>query len=167
VHAKLPSSIRFVRAEPVAPDFHARFSARGKRYAYRLSERPVDPFSVRYRWHLPSPFDPALAEAALRPLAGRHDFRAFAGKVAEGENPVKTLSPPELIDEGGGDWTLLVAGEGFLYRMVRSIAATVVRVAAGKLPPERVASLLAEARRTPEVHTAPAQGLFLEEVFYP
>ena len=166
VHAKLPASIRLRTIRPAAPDFHARHSAVGKRYEYRLSARAPDPFSTRYRWHLPGAFDAERAAEVLPFLAGTHNYTAFAGKVAEGENPVKTLRQPKLFDEGGGDWTLRVEGDGFLYRMVRSIAGTLARVAGGKLAPGRIPELLAAGSRTPEVHTAPAHGLFLEEVYY-
>ncbi|MFP4352243.1 MAG: tRNA pseudouridine(38-40) synthase TruA [Puniceicoccaceae bacterium] len=166
VHAKLPGSIRLRSIRPADPDFHARHSAVGKRYEYRLSTREPDPFSIRYRWHLPGAFDARRAAEALPFFAGTHNYAAFAGKVCEGENPVKTLCEPELVHEGGGDWTLRVEGDGFLYRMVRSIAGTLARVAAGRLAPGRIPELLRGGRRTPEVHTAPARGLFLEEVFY-
>ncbi|MGE9290621.1 MAG: tRNA pseudouridine(38-40) synthase TruA [Puniceicoccales bacterium] len=166
INTKLPGTLRLCSIEPVTADFHARFSARGKRYEYLLSANPPSPFTLRYRWHLPGAFDPEKVRPVLPSLAGTHDFTAFAGKVIEGENPVKTLRIPELIDEGQGNWILRVEGSGFLYRMVRSLAGTLARVASGKLPPERIAQLLAEKKRTPEVHTAPACGLFLDEVFY-
>ena len=166
INTKLPGTVRLVTVERVSDDFHARFSARGKRYEYRFSENPATPFSIRYRWNLPGSFDPAKVVPVLPVLAGSHDFTAFAGKVIEAENPVKTLKVPELIDEGGGDWILRVEGNGFLYRMVRSLAGTLVRVASGKLAPARISALLEEKQRTPEVHTAPACGLFLDEVFY-
>lgn len=167
VHAALPASVRLRAAAPAPAGFHARYSAEGKRYRYFFSTAPADPFTARYRWHLDCPFDPGPVAAALPALGGRHDFRAFAGKVADGENPVKTLRPLRLVDEGGGNWNLEVSGDGFLYRMVRCLMGTLARVGAGKLPPGRIPELLGEARRTPEVHTAPPQGLFLEEVHYP
>jgi len=166
VNTKLPSSVRLSRAEPVPESFHARFSALGKRYEYHLSQRPPDPFSLRYRWHLPHSFDPEKVSATLPQIAGTHNFSAFAGKVVEGENPRKTLAVPTLRCVGEGDWILRVEGDGFLYRMVRSLAGTLARVGSGRLEAGRIAELLREGKRTPEVHTAPACGLFLEEVFY-
>ncbi len=167
MNTKLPSSIRLLAAREVTDSFHARFSACGKRYEYHFSENPESPFSVRYSWHLPGDFDPERVLSVLPALAGTHDFTAFAGKVSEAENPMKTLRTPQLISLGNGDWIFRVEGNGFLYRMVRSLAGTLARVASGRLAPERVSELLCGKQRTPDVHTAPACGLFLEEVFYP
>ena len=166
LNTKLPSTIRLLRAIPVGDEFHARFSARGKRYEYHFSKNPPDPFSIRYCWHLNQSFDADKVLPVLPSLAGTHDFTAFAGKVVEAENPTKTLQEPDLIPDGEGKWILRVRGNGFLYRMVRSLAGTLARVGAGRLEPHRIAELLSEGKRTPEVHTAPACGLFLEEVFY-
>ncbi len=168
VQTHLPRTIRIHGLKRAENDFHARFSALGKRSHYYFSTAPPTPFTVRYRWHLPfREFDPERIRSVLPALGGTHDFRAFAGKVAEAETPEKTLREPVLLQEGERDWCLRVEGDGFLYRMVRCLAGTLVRVAAGKLAPERIPALLEEGRRTPEVLTAPPGGLFLEEVFYP
>jgi len=165
-NTKLPSTIRLVEARTVTGDFHARFSAKGKHYQYHFSENPPDPFSSRYCWHIPKPICPEAIQSALPYFEGAHDFTAFAGRVVEAENPVKTLERPELIPNGAGNWILSVRGDGFLYRMVRSIAGTLVRVGNKRLAPERIATLLEAGERTPEVYTAPACGLFLNRVFY-
>tara|TARA_R100000027_G_scaffold67701_1_gene67955 strand:- start:4365 stop:5117 length:753 start_codon:yes stop_codon:yes gene_type:complete len=166
VNTKLPSSLRLISILPAPDDFHARFSARGKCYEYHLSQLPPDPFSVRYCWHISTPFHADRVREVLPTFAGSHNFTAFAGKVVDAENPIKTLEAPKLISAGEGRWILQVKGNGFLYRMVRSLAGTLVRVASGKLDPQRIQELLENPVRTPEVHTAPACGLFLKEVFY-
>jgi len=168
VQTRLPDSIRIHGLRKAESGFHARYSAVGKRYHYYFSTAPATPFTIRYRWHLPNrAFDPGPIRDILPALGGTHDFRAFAGKVLEEETPEKTLREPVLLREGEQDWCLRVEGDGFLYRMVRCLVGTLVRVAAGKLPLERIAGLLEERKRSPEVHTAPPQGLFLEEVLYP
>lgn len=164
----LPETIRIHGLKQAEPGFHARYSAAGKRYVYYFSTSPATPFTVRYRWHLnTSSFDPDRIRKILPCFAGTHDFRAFAGKVVEEETPEKKLLQPVLRDEGEGNWCLEVEGNGFLYRMVRCIVGTLIRVATGKLPPERIPQLLLEASRSSEIHTAPPRGLFLEKVLYP
>jgi len=165
-NTKLPSSIRLLSTLPVNESFHARFSAVGKQYEYHFSTREVDPFSTRYQWHISQAFDADKFRAVLPCLAGAHDFSAYAGKVNDAETPSKTLNTPELWNPGQGEWIFRVEGSGFLYRMVRSLVGTLVRVAIGKLPPNRIPELLEEKKRTPEVHTAPAQGLFLNQIYY-
>jgi len=168
IETYLPDSIRLHGLKTTAENFHARFSATGKRYHYYFSTRPAEPFTVRYRWHPGYPgCDPDRIRTVLPYFAGTHDFRAFAGKVVDEETSEKTLAEPELHDEGNGDWFLRVEGNGFLYRMVRCIAGTVLRVGNGRLSPERIPSLIAQAERTSEIQTAPPNGLFLEEVLYP
>lgn len=166
LNTKLPATVRLMSATGVPDSFHARFSTLGKRYEYRFSENPPDPFTLRYCWHIPGDFDPGKVLPILPSLGGVHDFTAFAGKVVEAENPIKTLRVPQLLSTGSGEWILRVEGDGFLYRMVRSLAGTLVRVGAGRLDPNRIRALLEEKQRTPEVHTAPACGLVLDEFFY-
>jgi len=164
-HAHLPATVRLRQLETAAPDFHARHDARGKRYLYRIGFGEPDPLQVRYRWYPGRPLDVGRLRAALPALCGQHDFSAFAGRVDPAENPVKTLRGLAWEEEDGGG-CLRVEGDGFLYRMVRSLAGTLVRVAAGRLDPARPAALLHGGVRTPEVDTAPAAGLILDEVFY-
>lgn len=161
----LPTSVRLRRLEAAAPDFHARHDARGKRYLYRIGCGEPDPLQVRYRWYPGRPLDSTKLRAALPGLRGRHDFSAFAGRVDPAENPVKTVRVLAWEDEEEGG-CLRVEGDGFLYRMVRSLAGTLAKVAAGRMDPARPAALLGGRVRTPEVDTAPAAGLILDEVRY-
>ncbi|MEM0964684.1 MAG: tRNA pseudouridine(38-40) synthase TruA [Verrucomicrobiota bacterium] len=167
VNTKLPASIRIEAASLAPDDFHARHSNIGKSYKYRFSTRPPNPFSIRYCWHIEREFRSERITKVLKEFEGTHDFTAFAGKVHPQENPVKSIRSVKLISEGNSDWCLEVSGSGFLYRMVRSMAGSLIRVASGKLSADRIAELLEEKVRTTEVYTAPACGLFLEEVFYP
>ena len=164
----LPSSIQVRAAEPVAAEFHARFSATGKIYHYHLSHGEwADPFAHRYTWSIPRRLDVAAMRAVADVLCGRHDFRAFSAFGGEErENTVRTLARLDLIEDGPR-LRIEVEAEGFLYKMVRSLAGALVYAGMGKLGPERVAALLASRERTAEVETAPPQGLFLMRVFYP
>ena len=163
-----PDSIQVMAAEVVADDFHARFSATGKRYVYRFFEGYAPPFETRYCLSLGQRrLDlERMNEAAAR-LLGRHDFSAFAANRRDDseENPVKELRRLE-VRRDGPRLTLVTEGSGYLYKMVRSLAGCLLDVGTGKLGPEAVAQILASRTRTAIVCTAPARGLTLERVDY-
>lgn len=164
----LPPAIQIRTAEPVAPEFHARFSAKGKIYHYHLVHGAwADPFEHAYTWSIPRPLDVAAMRAAAEALRGRHDFRAFSAFGGEErENTVRTLARLDLFADGP---RLRVEAEadGFLYKMVRSLVGALAYAGMGKLSPARIEQLLATRERTAEVETAPPQGLFLMRVHYP
>lgn len=154
--------------------FNARFDARGKRYSYTFDlGREPDPLSARYAWHVPHKLDLGLlAELAPR-LEGTHDF---AGFQSTGGHPrvstICTLHRAELTRGGAvtpGDarhlWRFVFEGYGFLYRMVRNMAGTLIEIARGRFPKQFLeASLMSPGPF--RGHCAPANGLVLEEVFY-
>lgn len=162
----LPRSIQIKSVRLAAPDFHARFSAKGKIYRYDLFLGEADPFTQAYCWSFVRELDWAAIEAAAAALRGKHDFKAFA---AEGgvprENTVRDLRRLEIARRGRRV-RLTFEADGFLYKMVRSLTGTLINVGLGKLSPRDVAALLNSARRTPQVQTAPPQGLFLVKVIY-
>lgn len=164
----LPPSIQVRAAEPVAAEFHARFSATGKIYHYRIVHGGwADPFEHRYTWSIPRRLDVDAMRAVAEVLRGRHDFRAFSAIAGEErENTVRTLARLDLVEDGS-ILRIEAEAEGFLYKMVRSLAGALVYAGTGKLGPERVAELLASRERTAEVETAPPQGLCLMRVHYP
>lgn len=162
----LPPAIQIKSARAVRSDFHARFSASGKRYVYRLQRGDADPFIRPYCWSVFRPLDLAAMKRAAEALQGRHDFRAFtAVNGSERESTVRELRRLELRSRGRA---LLIKAEanGFLYKMVRSLVGVLVSVGEGRLTPEEVKRLLAGRVRTAAIQTAPAHGLFLEKVFY-
>jgi tRNA pseudouridine38-40 synthase len=163
-----PDSIQVYRAEVVADDFHARFSAVGKRYTYDFWEGWADPFQTRWAWSTGyRRLDVQAMNAAALELLGRHDFSAFTANPRDGreDDPVKELRV--LRAEREGCRVRLVAeADGFLFRMVRSLAGCLFDVGVGKLSPDDVAAILASKTRTNQVQTAPPQGLFLDDVWY-
>ena len=163
----LPPTIQVQSARRVPAAFHARFSAKGKIYHYHIHHRGyADPFDQPYRWSLPQTLDVAAMRAAAARLVGRNDFRAYsaAGSV-EKEDTVRTIH--ELsIKERGRHLCIVAQGEGFLYKMVRSVTGALVDVGLGRLTPDDITAILATKTRTHRVVTAPPQGLFLMKVFY-
>ncbi len=162
----LPASIQVKSARPVRSDFHARFSAKGKRYEYRLHLGDADPFERPYSWSVFRPLDFAAMTAAAAVLRGRHDFRAFAAENGtERESTVRDLRRLD-IRRRGCRVRIVAEADGFLYKMVRSLVGVLVAVGEGRLTVTEVKALLAGGKRTPAVQTAPPQGLFLVKVFY-
>lgn len=168
LHSILPSSIRIHSVRPIGEDFHARFSVKGKRYIYRYYLGRADPVDDRYVWACRDlPLDLAAMQAAAEVLTGTHDFTAYSashGKDSD-PNPVKTVTRLALRRKGK-HLRLDAEGSGFLYRMVRSFAGALYAVGRGRLSPGNIAEILESKQRKHRIVTAPAKGLFLDEVFY-
>ena len=161
----LPKDIAVSHIEEVASTFHARFSARAKRYRYRaFTGRVVPPFIRPYVHHVRAPLHVALMRREATTLRGRHDFRAFARTGAPGTT-VRTIHRITL-KRRGEELHLDVAGNGFLHTMVRSIAGTLLDVGRGRLPPGTVRRMLTNGARYLAGTTAPAAGLSLVCVTY-
>jgi tRNA pseudouridine38-40 synthase len=169
LNTKLPPSIRVMACEPVAEDFHARFSATGKIYQYDLCTDPVlSPFRAGFAWHLPQLLDPDTLELALAMFRGRHDFRAFAafrGNETPGTDYHRTLDEVTWTALPDG-YRMRFGGDGFLYRMVRLLTGTAVAAAQGRMDLAEIARLLESPGKQKTRHCAPADGLCLVEVLY-
>ena len=183
----LPPDIRVVKAERAAPDFHPRFSARGKRYRYLFSTSGVMmPCQRLYRAHFPGPFALEPMLEALPLLEGEHDFSAFEATGSRergstgGRGAVRCLHQLNLWAEvaeahlgrrgqrgqRGHNFCFEVSGDGFLRHMVRNMVGTLVEIGRGRRSPESIPELLASKDRTKAGATAPACGLTLVEVYY-
>ena len=164
----LPSSIQLKSACPVSAAFHARYSARAKRYHYRLYLGRADPFETDYVLSIPFPLDVDAMERAGQCLIGKFDFSAF-GAVGRGscprENPIKEFMAYR-IRKRGKRIRMTFEASGFLYKMARSLSGALLRVGQGKLSPEDFEQILLSGMRTADVVTAPPRGLFLEKVYY-
>lgn len=166
LRAELPPALQIRSVRRAAPDFHARFSVRAKRYVYHLHLGDADPFSRPYCWAVFRPLDFAAMQTAAGILRGRHDFRAFTALNGPArEDTVRELTRLEVLRRGRRV-RIVAEAPGFLYKMVRSLAGVLVAVGEGRLKPDAVSAMLSSGRRTPAVQTAPPQGLFLERVWY-
>ncbi|GAB4286752.1 MAG TPA: tRNA pseudouridine(38-40) synthase TruA [Opitutae bacterium] len=164
----LPASIQVFSAEIASGDFHARYSAKGKRYAYYCELGQTSPFDARYTWSLYKVHpDVEQMNTAAQKLLGRRDFTALGANRADGskDNPMKNLRVLRF-EQAGTRLRLVTEGSGYLYKMVRALMGTLLNVGLGKLSIEGLVEILQTKERTPLVHTAPAHGLFLEKVFY-
>jgi tRNA pseudouridine38-40 synthase len=174
INTYLPDDIRVREVEEVPADFHARYSARGKRYRYTVLRSPVDRvLARRFSARFPGPLDIEAMGRAAGALAGVHDFRSFEGRSkrsppAPGEPPRSTVRTVigVTVRESGPFLTIDAFGRGFLYGMVRAIAGTLLEVGTGKRAPDSLEAVLASRDRRQAGFTAPARGLCLLAVYY-
>ena len=167
LNAWLPEDIRVLSATQVRRDFHARFDARGKQYRYFIWNHPaMNPLRRRMAWHVPRRLDLTAMRRAARLFEGKHDFQSFTANPGYGrESTVRTVTRCE-IKRRGPELTVVIEGEGFLYRMCRGMVGTLVQVGLRKFPPEMIKPMLARKDRRVAGMTAPAHGLVLWKVFY-
>ena len=166
LNANLPPDIRVLPVRAAAPDFHARFSATGKIYRYRIWNSPVlHPFESGRAWHFPNPLDIPTMEEVSRRFLGQHDFSGFsANRGKPVKDTVRTIRQVTLRRRGEL-LTLEYEGDGFLYKMVRLLTGSLVRCGQGRASPDWIGSLLTgNAGKTS--FAAPAEGLYLMKVFY-
>jgi tRNA pseudouridine38-40 synthase len=163
----LPPSIRILALRPASPAFHARYDARAKEYRYRIWNAPVaSPLECRTALHVRAPLDLAAMRAAAAYLVGTHDFAAFsANPHRETSGTTRTIFSL-TITRRGPLITLSVTGNGFLYKMVRSIAGYLVRVGRHAIPAAETPSILTSLTRTARVETAPPHALLLHRIYY-
>ncbi len=162
----LPEDIAVTAAEIADDRFHARLSARGKVYRYRLRLGTVpDVFARKYQYRVEEPLDLGAMARAAELLCGRHDYRSFCANRRYKKSTVRTVTAIEL-DRQGDELTLTFRGEGFLYNMVRILTGTLLEVGLGKRRAEDMPAVLAARDRAAAGFTAPAQGLTLVEVIY-
>jgi tRNA pseudouridine38-40 synthase len=162
VNALLPEDIAISGLEPALDSFHARFSATGRTYEYRIRNAPVrDPLWTRREHWYPGELDVAAMRAAAAHLVGRHDFAAFAA----GESGERTVKRADWISEESV-LRFEIESDAFLRGMVRGIVGTLLWVGRGKIRVERFAEVLAARDRTLAGPSAPAKGLCLVAVRY-
>lgn len=159
-------AVSVLHAEAVTEDFHARFSATGRRYLYRILNRAAPPAVERGRvWHVPEKLDIALMQKGAAYLIGTHDFTSFRASECQSKSPIKTLDDI-TISQAGEEIHLRFAARSFLHHQVRNITGSLKKVAQGRWAPEKIAEVLAAKDRTAAAETAPAEGLYLTEVVY-
>ena len=165
--ALTPPDITVLWAQPVPGDFHARFSALSRTYAYRILNRPMRPALDRLRvcWRR-RPLDADRMHEAAQLLLGEHDFSSFRASECQSRTPVRNLSGIEVA-RTGEMVEILVRANAFLHHMVRNIAGSLLAVGCGDRPVEWIAEVLAARDRTLAGVTAPAAGLYFAGVEYP
>jgi tRNA pseudouridine38-40 synthase len=169
LNAVLPADLKVLAVEHAPAGFHARFSTVGKRYRYRLLNRPVaSPLERRASWHVAHPLNLAAMRRAASALVGRHDFRTFEGADpthGDAHDTVCSLARC-AIRRQGPIVAIEFEGNRFLKYMVRNIVGTLVEIGLGRRAAGEMSELLASGDRRLAGATAPPHGLTLVEVFY-
>lgn len=162
----LPDDIALQWVQPVAGDFHARFSACGRRYRYLLLESPMRPAleSGMVGWSF-KPLDGAAMRAAAAHLVGEHDFSSFRSADCQAKSPVKTLRSID-ISRHGDYWRFDFDASAFLHHMVRNLMGCLLAVGAGRQAPDWLSAVLAARDRDAAAPTFAAAGLYFCGPYY-
>jgi len=165
LNALLPEAIAVLSVEEAPTDFDPRRDARARWYRYTIYNAPIrDPLHSRYSLHVPQPLDVAIMQTAAAMLVGWHDFSAF-GSPPQGENAVREVVRAEW--QAAGAWlTFDIVANAFLFRMVRMIVGTLLRVGRGGLSPEQFAGILHTRNRAAGGPAVAPRGLTLMAVYY-
>lgn len=166
-----PQPVAVVAVARVEDDFHARFSARERRYLFRLLSRRAPAVHDRGKvWRVPHPLNLAAMQAGAAHLLGKHDFTTFRAAGCQAASPVKTLDELSITKvevPNGIEYRFTLRARSFLHNQVRSIVGTLERVGAGAWAPEAVAEALAACDRARCGPVCPPEGLYLTGVGYP
>jgi len=167
INAWLPDDVRVTAVARARKDFHARFDAAGKQYRYLIwNHSAMNPLLRRQAWHVTRRLDLATMRAGAAMFTGRHDFKSFAANSGyERESTVRTITRCE-VKRSGPLLTVIIEGDGFLYKMCRGIVGTLVQAGLGKFPVAEIRRMLAKKDRRVAGMTAPAHGLVLWKVRY-
>lgn len=166
LNSYLPKDITVISSEQAPDNFHARFSAKGKVYEYRITIQPSRPALNRHRvWHLPQPLDTDAMRQALQDFWGTHDFTSFRGPRSQTINPMCTISHLSL-SLASPSIIIRIEGNRFLKQMVRAIIGTLVEVGQRKRNPKTLPEIFAARDRRAAGRTAPPHGLYLVQVLY-
>ncbi len=161
-----PAPVAVLAAELADPDFHARFSATGRCYLYRIVNRRAPLALARGRaWFVPVPLDAAAMHEAAQVLVGRHDFTSFRAAECQAKSPVKTLDRL-MVERSGEEVEIRAGARSFLHRQVRNMVGSLKLVGEGKWRRADLAAALAACDRRAAGPAAPAEGLYLAGVDY-
>jgi tRNA pseudouridine38-40 synthase len=172
INGNLPRDVRVLDVRVASEDFHARYSARGKTYLYRIFNEPVmSPFWNRYALHEARPLDIERIKHAARLFWGEHDWTAFSAAQSDTQHRVRTITRLEVTERGdergrGRLIEITASADGFLRYMVRSIAGTLLSIGRGEMDEETIIHALKSGERALCGATAPAHGLTLLNVEY-
>jgi tRNA pseudouridine38-40 synthase len=161
-----PAPVSIIAVERVLDGFHARFSATGRAYCYRIvNRRPPLTVDLGRAWHVKVPLDAALMHQAAQLLLGTHDFTTFRATFCQAKSPVKTLDRLD-VHRIGEDIEIIAEARSFLHHQVRNMVGSLSMVGIGKWSIDRLIAAREARERAKGGPTAPADGLYLTAVRY-
>ena len=162
----LEAPVVVLGVEEVNENFHARFSAIGRGYIYRILNRPAPSIILQNRvWWVPYKLDINAMRQGAKHLLGHHDFSSFRASACQAKSPVKTLDKLD-IERQGEEIIFTVEARSFLHHQVRNMVGTLKMVGNGYIAPDEVKVILEKKDRKEAGVTAPACGLYLNKVMY-
>jgi tRNA pseudouridine38-40 synthase len=165
-HHLKPAPVAVLACAAADDDFHARFSATGRRYMYRIvNRRPPLTVDRGLAWRVPQPLDADAMQRAAQHLIGKHDFTAFRSSQCQAKSPVKTLDRLD-VERAGGDVRVFAEARSFLHNQVRAMVGSLKLVGQGKWTTDDLAAALEACDRARCGPTAPPDGLYLTGVVY-
>jgi len=163
----LPEDISIVESQEVSENFHARYSAIGKRYAYQVYlGKNRSPILRNYSLYVSYNIDLGIMKEASKLLLGTHDFAGFMSTGSSVQDTIRAIHKIEFELRDRSLW-IAFEGNGFLYNMVRIMVGTLLEIGRGAIEPQQLSRMLKEQDRSLGGPTAQPQGLYLEKVFYP
>jgi len=168
LNSMIDDYIYIKKVEKVNNDFHARFDVRAKEYIYKINMGEYDPIQKDYVYQCNQKLDLVEMERAMKYLEGTHDFKSFSKADEEKEDFVRTIVQTNLIRnlKDVNKITLTFLGTGFLRYQVRNMVGLLLEIGLGKRSGEDVIDILKACDRRKAGITAPAEGLYLKDVFY-
>lgn len=163
-----PEDIDFVRVEQVADDFHSRYKKHSKTYEFIVDYgRPKNPMMRHYSTHYPYPLDVEKMQAAIQKLEGTHDFSGFTASGTSVEDKVRTITEARLIEDAEHHRLVFTfSGNGFLYKQIRNMVGTLLKIGNDRMPIEQIDLILEKKDRNLAGPTAAPNGLYLKEIRY-
>ncbi|MGX7149902.1 tRNA pseudouridine(38-40) synthase TruA [Enterococcus ureasiticus] len=162
----LPQDIVVKKAEEVPERFHARYNAKGKKYSYYIwNDLIPSAFERNYSFHYSEKLDFELMNKACRKLTGTHDFIGFSSLKKTKKSTTRTINEISIQKEGNLIHFTFV-GDGFLHKMIRILMGTLLEIGSGTMKLEAIDEVFERKVRSDAGMTVPAQGLFLDEVYY-
>ena len=163
-----PEDIDFIRVEQVADDFHSRYKKHSKTYEFIVDYgRPKNPMMRHYAAHYPYPLDVEKMQAAIQKLEGTHDFTGFTASGTSVEDKVRTITEARLVEDAEHHRLVFTfSGNGFLYKQIRNMVGTLLKIGNDRMPIEQIDLILEKKDRNLAGPTAAPNGLYLKEIRY-
>ncbi len=162
----LEAPVAVIDVQKVDDDFHARFSAKGRGYVYRvLNRKAPSPLRLNRVWCVSFDLDVEKMREGAKFLLGNHDFSSFRGAGCQAKSPIKTLDKLDIY-RSGDEIIFDLEARSFLYHQVRNMVGTLIQVGRGKILPQDIKTILQAKDRTKAGISAPASGLYLNKVWY-
>lgn len=166
-HFLQPHPILVLEVTEVTDEFHARFSAKNRSYIYQILNRANPSVLLRnLTWHISSPLDIDSMRMAAQLLIGKHDFSSFRSAHCQSKSAIKTINRITIEKAEEGLIKIFISAPSFLHNQVRIIVASLVQVGLHRWTKDDFKKVLDAKDRTKAAQTAPARGLYLNDIEY-